>query len=321
MKRAYILTGLFLVGVLGLTACTDTAAVPTTPAASAATTVAPTPAVVAESTAAPAPTTEPAAVLVNGEAIPLAEYERQMARYEAAMVAAGQDPGTPAGAQALAEARQWVLDRLIEQVLIMQAAPARGVVVSDAEVDASIQSLAQDIGQEALDQRLIAEGLTLAELKADLKREMTASQVVEQIVTAVPASAEHVNARHIVVGVEQEARQILTQIQTGADFAALAQAYSQDAFTRDRGGDLGYFPRGVLTSPEVEAVAFDLQPGQVSDVVQSALGFHIVQVLDRVAEMEVSPENLRLLKDKAVREWLDALWAQADIQRYVATTP
>jgi len=76
-------------------------------------------------------------------------------------------------------------------------------------------------------------------------------------------------------------------------------------------------PRGILTSPEVEEAAFALQPGQISGVIHSALGYHIVQVVDRVPDQEISAENLRLLRDRAVREWLDGLRQQADIQIFV----
>ncbi len=82
-------------------------------------------------------------------------------------------------------------------------------------------------------------------------------------------------------------------------------------------GDLGFFPEGVLTSKEVEAVAFALQPGQTSEVIASELGYHVVQVVERVAGREIEPENLRLLRDQAVRNWIDQLRASSDIQIYV----
>ena len=176
-------------------------------------------------------------------------------------------------------------------------------------------------GQEVFEQRLAEEGLTLDEARLRLKKDMIASRVANQVTNSVPTRAEHVNARHIIVHTEEEGQQILNQIRAGADFAALAQAYSQDAFTRDRGGDLGYFPRGILTSPEVENAAFSLQPGQVSDLIQSNQGYHIVQVVDRVADMEINAVNLKLLKDNALDQWLKSIEAQAEVERFVPTTP
>ncbi|OQA22130.1 MAG: Foldase protein PrsA 2 precursor [Chloroflexi bacterium ADurb.Bin360] len=263
------------------------------------------------------PTPEPLAALVNGEAITLADFERQVASYEATMSASGQDFSTTEGQTALAEARKWVLDMRIELLLINQAAAREGVVVSDADVEAAITSLVNDIGQAALEERLSQEGLTLDQMHQDLHQEMTASRMIEHMIAAVPTRAEHINARHILLATQAEAEQVLAQLRAGADFAALAQRYSQDTYTRDRGGDLGYVPRGILTAPEVETAAFSLQSGQISDVVHSALGYHIVQVVDRVPDQEISAENLRLLRDRFVREWLDGLRQQADIEVFI----
>jgi parvulin-like peptidyl-prolyl isomerase len=259
----------------------------------------------------------PLAAIVNGEPITMADFERQMANYEASMTANGEDSASPEGQESLAQARQSVLNWMIEQRLIVQAASEMGIEVTDGDVDAVIDDLVADIGQEAFDERLEREGLTLEEMRAQLKVQLLASRMAERVVEDVPDGALHVNARHIVVDSEAEAQRLLEQIRAGADFAALAREYSQDTFTRERGGDLGYFPRGILTSKKVEDVAFELQPGQVSDVIESELGYHIVQVLDRVEEMEVSPENLRMLKDKAARQWLDDLWDQAEVERFV----
>ncbi len=271
-----------------------------------------------ETTAPPTETAtpEPLAALVNGEPILLSEFERQIASYEASMAAAGQDPSTAEGQATLARDREWVLDRLIEQILIDQAAREAGVTVSAEEVEANVVSLKEEIGDTAFQQWLANEGMTEAQMREKLHREMIATQMASQIVTEIPTRGKHIHARHIVVATPEEAQQVLAQVQAGADFASLAQAYSQDSSTRDNGGDLGYFPRGVLTSVEVEDVAFQLQPGQVSEIVSSPLGYHIVQVIDRVPDQEISPENMRLIQDRAVRRWLDQLWAEADIQRF-----
>ncbi len=262
-------------------------------------------------------TTEPLAAMVNGQAIALEAYQRQVSRYEASMVAAGQDPNTPEGKEAMAQGRQWVLEMMIEQAVIEQQAAVEGMAVTASEVDANIEGLRADIGEESFNAWLAQEDMTFDEMRLRLQGDMIATQMANRIAEAIPTQAEHVHARHIVVATEEEARQILGQLQAGADFATLARTYSQDVSTRDLGGDLGFFPQGVLTSKEVEATAFALQPGQLSDVIQSDLGYHIVQVVERVPDQEISPENLRLLRDQAVRQWLDQLKASADIQVFV----
>ena len=318
MKHSKLLA-LALVGFLvAVTACDSTSP---TPARALPTATSQPEATPPEPTATPVPaptnTSEPLAAVVNGEQILLEEYERQVARYEASMVAAGQDPTTPEGQSALAQGRQWVLDLMVEQMLIEDAATAVGLVVSDADVDATIAGLRADIGDEAFDAWLVQEDMTVEEMRERLRGDMLATQMANRVAESVQARAEHVHARHIVVATEEEARLILSQLQAGGDFASLARMYSQDISTRDVGGDLGFFPAGVLTSKEVEAAALALQPGQLSDVVPSSLGFHIVQVVERVPDREIDPENLRLLRDQAVRACLDGLKSSADIQIFV----
>jgi peptidyl-prolyl cis-trans isomerase C len=260
---------------------------------------------------------EPLAVVINGEPITLADYERQVALYEADIVAVGQDPTTPQGQAAIAQGRQWVLDLMIGQLLTEQAAAAQGIVITDEDVDAAIDSLRQDVGAEALNTWLAQQGFTLEEMRERLRGEMISAEIATHIAdTAVPVIQEHVAARHILVATEAEARRILDQLQAGADFASTARTYSQDISTRDLGGDLGFFPKGILTSKEVEAAAFALQPGQLSDVVVSELGYHIVQVVDRL-DQEISPENLHLLREQVAQAWLEELRVSATIQVFV----
>ena len=310
---------LVLFTLLLLTACAtpavDPGPVPTTvaPESGAPTAAEPTATSVPEATA----TTEPLAAMVNGQPITMDAYQRQVSRYEASMVAAGQDLSTSEGQEIITQGHQWVLDMMVEQALIEQQAAAEGVVVTDSDVDANIAALKADIGEEDFNTWLTQEDMTFDEMRERLRGDMIATQMANRIAETIPTHAEHVHARHILVATEEEARQILGQLQAGADFATLARTYSQDISTRDLGGDLGFFPQGVLTSKEVEAAAFALQPGQLSDVIQSDLGYHIVQVVERVADQEISPENLRLLRDQAVQAWLGQLKASADIQTFV----
>jgi len=313
-----MLIGLVLASLTILVACTSPVATPAqvaTTAPSQAQTDEPAP---ASPTSPPA---EPQAALVNGTPILMSDYEHQVAQYEASLAAAGQDPNTPEGQATLAEGRAWVLEIMIEQVLIEHAAKEAGVTVTNEALDATIQSLYDEIGQKAFEDWLANEGMSLDEMRERLRGDMIATQMANQIAESVPTHSEHIQARHILVPTEEEAKQILSQLQAGGDFVSLARTYSQDISTRDTGGDLGYFPKGILTSPEVEAAAFALQPGQISAVIPSSLGYHIVQVVQRNPDMEISPENLRLLRDKAVQEWLDGLRAAADIQRFVSSTP
>jgi len=211
---------------------------------------------------------------------------------------------------------------MIEQVLTEQAAEAADLVVSDQEVDAYMESLIAEYGgREAFEARLAEVGDTYESAWREVRAELIGSAMTQYIAESVPTVAEHVHARHILVDTQEEAERILAQLQAGADFGELARMYSQDASTRENGGDLGFFPRGVLVAPEVEDAAFALQPGQFSGVIPSVLGYHIVQVVERDPARPVNQQNLDMLKNRKIQEWIETMWAQAQIERFVETAP
>lgn len=114
--------------------------------------------------------------------------------------------------------------------------------------------------------------------------------------------------------VRAEAEALLAQIREGADFAALAKKHSDDEVSAAQGGDLDYFGRGRMV-PEFEQVAFELEPGQISDVVKSPFGFHIIKVIDR------KPETIRPLTEvrQQIQDQLAYERAQAQAETLAAT--
>ena len=132
---------------------------------------------------------------------------------------------------------------------------------------------------------------------------------------------EQVRASHILLNIEgkdeaavrAKAEDLRKQLDAGADFAALAKANSQDVASAARGGDLDFFARGRMV-PEFEAVAFSLPVGQLSDVVRSQFGFHIIKVTDKKAA-EVQPlDTVR----QAITEQLTFERAQTRVQDLAA---
>jgi parvulin-like peptidyl-prolyl isomerase len=275
----------------------------------------------AATVAAPSPTPSserPLAALVNGQPILLADYQQEIARFEAAMAGQGFDLKSEDGQAMLAQMRRQVLDSMIEQVLIKQAATQEGMAVSEEELEAVIQqSIEEGGGQASFEEWLQTSDLTYEDFKEEIRFQLLAQAIFERVTGSVPTTAEQVHARHIVVQTEEEAQAILAQLQAGGDFVALARERSQDENTKETGGDLGFFPRGQLISPELEEAAFALQPGQISEVVRSQFGYHIVQVLERASDRPLPLEVLNSLKEQAFAAWMQEQWDNATVERFI----
>ena len=134
----------------------------------------------------------------------------------------------------------------------------------------------------------------------------------DQIINAVPETALQVHARQILVFDEESADEIYAQLESGADFATLSDAY--DPLT---GGDLGWFPKGYLFLPEIEEVAFELTPGDYSQVIETDYGFHIIQVIERDEEHELLPDVRKVLQQAALNDWLKTQREEGQIEIYL----
>lgn len=246
----------------------------------------------------PSATPEPVAAFVNGEPILLSQFESEVARYEAAQQARGIELAT------VASYRLAVLDSIIDLELLAQAATAQGQQVTDEDLSATIDQLALELGgSEAVGAWLAANQYDIVSFRRALRRERLAQWMVEQLADGVPSEMEQVHARHILVDSQTEAEGLRAQWEGGAAFEELAVLHSLDASSRVGGGDLGWFPRGVLPHGALEEAAFSLEPDQVSPVVETELGFHLVQTVER-GTRPLSPNDERLLRQQAVEEWL-----------------
>ncbi|MEW6504484.1 MAG: peptidylprolyl isomerase [Chloroflexota bacterium] len=264
----------------------------------------PQPSVEPSPTATMTSTPEPAALVVNGERVPMREFEASLTQLEAA--------DRDLAIQRTAEERiQLVANDLIEQTLLAQAARANGFNLTDDQLDNRIQQLVEDAGgRQAFEDWMSQMGYADESVfRSALRRAVEAAWQRDQLAASVPSQVEQVKARQILVRLRSTADSLYRQLQAGADFATLAFQY--DPLT---GGDLGWFPRGFLTVPEVEEAAFRLQPGEYSEVIESGFGYHIVQVEQRDESHPLSGEARLTLQQKVIEEWIETQRAAAQIE-------
>ncbi|MGV3518487.1 peptidylprolyl isomerase [Luteitalea sp.] len=249
----------------------------------------------------PVPDVLPAIVArVNGVAIPSAELEKAIRNLEA-------NVGNQIPAERRSEIYRGILDQLVEMRLLEQEAAARNIKATDAEVAAGIEQMKKQApNAEAFTKALASRKMT----EADLRNEARQRLAVDKLLTAEvePKAAvteadiadfykknpqffmqpEAVRASHILLkadtpeakaAAKAKAQDLLTQIKGGADFAALAKQHSNDG-SAQAGGDLGFFPRGQMVKP-FEDAAFALKAGEVSPIVESEFGYHIIKSSER----------------------------------------
>ncbi len=273
-----LLVLLILLSVL-LSSCQTGQALPTATATLPVTATAP----------APTQTTVPMAAIVNGEGIPLTEYQAELQRYQSAL-----------GTEMATDQREQVLNDLIDQLLLAQAAKKEGFIVDEKMMDDRIQQLTQQMGgEEALQSWMHQFNYSETDLKNALARQIAAAWMRDQIFSKTPKTAEQVHARQILLYQEDQAKQVLELLKSGKDFAKLAEQYDPLTY-----GDLGWFPRGFLLDKKLEEVIFALTPGSFSEIVQTQAGYHIVQLIERDPNRALEADTYQAMQLAALQNWL-----------------
>jgi len=271
----------------------------------------------AEAPAKPVPAELPDVVArVNGEAISRGDLEIAVGELEAR---AGQKVPPDQRDRVV----RGVLDQLVAYRLLVQESTARKIAVADADVDARIAQIrSQFPSEQVFAQTLAQRNMTLEGLRADVHEGLQIDRLIEvEVATRASVTAEQVDdfyaknpsefqqaervhASHILIRVPEgadaaakaqaraRAEEVLKEVKAGKDFAALAKEHSQDPGSAASGGDLGYFPRGQMVGPFEEA-AFSLPAGQVSEIVETPFGFHILKVVDRQAARTIPLAEVR----------------------------
>ena len=251
---------------------------------------------------------------IGGEIITLSELELQTAQI------ALQNKLNPADTSL----KRRVLDMIVVDKLILAKAQIDSVSVSEDEVtqalDRQLSYLEQNYGsRERLEQ---AAGMSISKMKREYREDIRNRMMVEKMKEmkfgemfvsrreveeffnaykdSLPQVPEQVELRQIVLYPKvtdqyktesrQKAEAILDSVRRGADFAALAKKFSEDAGSAKNGGDLGLVRRGIFVK-EFEEAAYALEPGQISGIVETQFGFHIIKLLEKKGEA-IRPQHI-----------------------------
>jgi peptidyl-prolyl cis-trans isomerase C len=271
----------------------------------------------AEAPAKPVPAQLPDVVArVNGEAIAKTEFESAIKNVEGRA-------GGPVPAEQRDRVYRGVLDQLISYRLLMQETKSRKIDVPDTEVDARIAQIRQQFpSEDEFKKQLAQRSMTIEALREDAKSDMRVAKMLEAEVNAKVAvqpgdvnsfyqqnpdkfqQPERVRASHILIRTEENADakaketakakavDLLKQVKAGKDFAELAKQHSQDPGSAVQGGDLGFFQQGQMVGA-FERAAFALKPGEVSDIVETPFGFHIIKMADKQAARTVPIDEVK----------------------------
>lgn len=257
----------------------------------------------------PTPTPIPPLVArVNGIDITREAFLRERARWAS--------PDAPSDA-AIDEA---VINALIAQVIFEQAADELGVTVSDADLEAELAAMRAQAEQTATggwQAWLTANGFTEPELREAVRDTLLTARLRTTVLASLGEieTIQAVRARHILVETEAEAEAVKQRLQNGESFAVVAAEVSRDISTKNNGGDLGFFVRDDLTTPELAELAFALQPGQMAGPIQTMLGWHLVETL-AFEERPLTDESLARAQEAQFSAWLNERKAAATIERF-----
>jgi len=296
------------------------------------------------------PPTDKAAV-VNGTVITQAELDSQMKIVIDRLRASGRLPDV----SQLDQIRSQVLENLIARELLYQESQKKGIKISEEEVNKQLINVKAQFPNEAeFNNALTRMNLTEANIKEKLQRDLALKKLIEdEVAPKVTVSdsdirafyennpetfkqPERVKASHILIKVDPKADAsqkaeaqkkidlVQAKLQKGEDFGALAKEYSEGP-TGPKGGDLGYFTRGQMVKPFEEA-AFAMKPGEVSGMVETRFGYHLIKVTDKTPEGTMPYEDVKerlaeFLKQQKIQEeinvYVKRLEEKSKIERFV----
>jgi foldase protein PrsA len=213
---------------------------------------------------------------------------------------------TDEGKKILDQVEKDAMDRLVEDKIIASQAKKMKVTVDAKEVNEQYDALIKSNGGPESFANILKQyyGLT----PEQYKKQVYETRLFKQKVSEKFAADESLNQDS-----KNKAEEVLAKAKAGEDFAELAKQYSQDS-TASNGGDLGYFSKGKMV-PEFEAAAFALKTDEISGLVKTVYGYHIIKVTD-VKDDEIKASHI-LIKTKDFNLWLEEAKQSAKIKYYI----
>ncbi len=145
-----------------------------------------------------------------------------------------------------------------------------------------------------------------------VKPTLARQKITEQLSDQVPVRTEQIHAAHILVATSDAANEVVSRLESGEAFEDIAREVSTDTGTAGTGGDLGWFPRGMMVDPFEEA-AFSLGVDEVSAPVQSEFGWYIIKVLEKEDDRPIALPTRQQLQSSVFLDWLKIQRDEADI--------
>lgn len=277
---------------------------------------------------------------VNGEEILQQDVDQIIQSFVLPQIKAQNPEAEEIPEEQKAQIEKNIVEQLVTERLLMQKAKEAGIVADEALVNERFEQAKTqrpDLSEDVLKGLIEKDSMIQQLLEAEVISKVTVSDEDAQKFYDEQKEqfqeAEQVQASHILIQVAQDASdedkqaarqkidEVLTLAKEGGDFAELAKEYSEGP-SKDQGGDLGFFPKGAMVKP-FEEVAFAMNEGDISDVVETQFGYHIIKLIGKKEAREVPFEEVKeqlkgsLQRQKTsaeIKTWVENLKAQAELE-------
>jgi peptidyl-prolyl cis-trans isomerase C len=277
---------------------------------------------------------------VNGVAIAQAQYDRAMAPVLQQVASLAKGAVTD---EQMAQVKSRIIENLIATELLYQESQKSGVTVNDKEINATYDEQKAQYKTDAEFQKAMTDAkYNEATFKTQIKLGLTIQRYIDQKFaqnttisdddikkfydenTSQFQQPAQIKASHIMIMVDATADQekkdaakkkletVLQRLKAGEDFAAVAKEVSEDPYTKDKGGELGYFSKGEMVQ-SFEDAAFALKPGEISNIVETDYGYHIIKMTDKKDAKTVSLDESK----ESIKTNLKSTKVNSDVNKYV----